>query len=554
MRVLRFCAAVAPIVLLAAACGSRNQRFGGGADGGSAADASRSDAALSPDGLAFGDTGASDATTGIATCADAAKSKSYVGCDYWPTVTGNNVWSIFDFAVVVANASNQTAQITITGPSATSQTATVAPGALQKFYLPWVASLKGPDTNGDGIATPMTASVVEHAGAYHLVSTVPVSVYQFNALEYKPAGGPPNKDWSKCPNDAVANIQCFSYSNDASLLLPSTAMTNHYRVMGQKGWSNYGNPLMGPSFSVTATANGTVVTVKTSTTSQVLAGGAIPAQTGVGQFTIALDAGDVAEVVGQAGDQDDLSGSLVTAQDGQHPIQVITSMPCVDHPEGTAACDHIEESVFPAETLGQHYVVTVPTGPKGNVVGHIVRIFGNVDGTTLTYDPSQPAGCPSTIDAGQVVDCGQVTSDFEVKGDKSFGVFSGMLGGQLLDPTNYPLSAEGDPSQTFAVAVEQYRNDYIFLAPSDYDVSYVDVVGPSGVTATIDGSPVSSFVPIGSSGYGVARVLLGPGNAGAHQLVSTQPVGIQVMGYGQYTSYQYPGGSDLMAIAPPPVK
>ena len=45
-----------------------------------------------------------------------------------------------------------------------------------------------------------------------------------------------------------------------------------------------------------------------------------------------------------------------------------------------------------------------------------------------------------------------------------------------------------------------------------------------------------------------------PGQQGAHQLTSDKPVGIQVMGYGQYTSYQYPGGSDLIAIAPPPVK
>jgi len=128
-----------------------------------------------------------------------------------------------------------------------------------------------------------------------------------------------------------------------------------------------------------------------------------------------------------------------------------------------------------------------------------------------------------------------------------------MLGGQLLDPTNY-ATAEGDPSQSFSVAVEQYRTAYIFLAPSDYDISYVDIVGPPGANVTIDGSSVGGFTQIGSSGYGVVRYQLGAGNAGAHSLQSDKPVGIQVMGYGQYTSYQYPGGSDLTAIAPPPVK
>ncbi len=536
---LRLFSGVVP-VLIVIACGSKGDKFN--TDGGDG------DSSFQSDGLSFGDTkGSGDGTIGIATCADAAAAKSYVGCDYWPTVTGNNVWSIFDFAAVVANASTQAAQITITGPNGFNQTGSVPAGQLQKFYLPWVNSLKGPDTNGDGTAIPMTASVIAHGGAYHLVSTVPVSVYQFNALEYKPSGGPPNKDWSACPNDSFAGIQCFSYSNDASLLLPSTAMTGNYRVMGQRGWSESGTPIMGPFFAITATANGTSVTVKTTAASQVLAGGTIPAQNGVGTFTLSLNAGDVAEIVGQTGDQVDFSGSLITAT---APVQVITGLPCVNQPEGTAACDHIEESVFPAETLGQHYVVTVPTSPGGSPIGHIVRVFGNVDGTTLTYNPSKPAGCPAALNAGQVVDCGQVTADFEIKGNNAFGVGSYSLGGTLVDPVN----GDGDPDQSFAIAVEQYRTAYIFLAPIDYDLNYVDIVGPTGVSVTIDGGNVGAFKAIGSSGFGVSRFKLGAGNAGAHTLASTAPVGIQVMGYGSYTSYQYPGGSDLTAIAPPPVK
>ena len=233
-----------------------------------------------------------------------------------------------------------------------------------------------------------------------------------------------------------------------------------------------------------------------------------------------------------------------------HPVQVITGEQCVFQPEGTQACDPVEESVFPAETLGQHYFVTVPTSPNGNVVGHIVRVFGNVDGTTLTYAPSKPAGCPSSINAGQVVDCGTVAQSFEIKGNNAFGVGSYMLGGSMVDPGN----GKGDPAQSFAVAVEQYRSAYIFLAPSDYDVSYVDIVGPTGVTVTIDGAAVSGFQAIGATGFGVARFKLGAGAGGSHVLAASAPVGIQVMGYGLYTSYQYPGGSDLTAIAPPPVK
>src|SRR5689334_9411171 len=49
------------------------------------------------------------------TCADATAQKSYVGCDYWPTVTANPVWNEFDFAVVIANTGSMNASVTVTG-------------------------------------------------------------------------------------------------------------------------------------------------------------------------------------------------------------------------------------------------------------------------------------------------------------------------------------------------------------------------------------------------------------------------------------------------------
>jgi hypothetical protein len=165
-----------------------------------------------------------------------------------------------------------------------------------------------------------------------------------------------------------------------------------------------------------------------------------------------------------------------------------------------------------------------------------------------------PDGCPATIDAGEVVECGMVTSDFEIKGSHEFAVGSFMLGGTVLDPNPNTYDQEGDPSQSVSVAVEQYRRKYIFLAPSDYDVSFVDIVGPMGVTVTLDSVVVETpFTAIGTTGYGVSRVELGPGQLGAHVLTATKPVGIQVMGYGAYTSYQYPGGLNLALIAPPPI-
>ncbi len=496
------------------------------------------------------------------TCGEAASAKSYIGCDYWPTVVANNVWNIFDFAVVVANAGEDPATVTVDGPGGTHETATVAPNSLAKIYLPWVDALKGAEADSCGAAVGFTKSVKVTGGAFHLVSSVPVTVYQFNALEYKGEGGKPGKSWSSCPGNSDcpssgAPNGCFSFSNDASLLLPSTAMTGNYRVTAHHGWTAsdplFGNtPVTGAYFAITATVDNTNVTVKASSKGAILSGTGIAAIAAGGTGTFKLNAGDVIELVGGSKNTDDLGGALVTAD---NPVQVITGVPCIQTPIGQQACDHIEESVFPAETLGKHYFVTVPTGPKGNVVGHVVRLYGNVDGTALTYAGAKPAGAPATLNAGQVADLAVVSKDFEVTGDHEFAVGSFMLAGALLDPSAGAGKEEGDPSQSNFAAVEQFRKRYIFLSPSDYDLSYVDIVHPDGTTLTLDGADVSSAAKPISGGFSIARVKLGPGkDGGAHVLQASKPVGIQVMGYGLYTSYQYPGGLDLVAIAPPPVK
>lgn len=480
------------------------------------------------------------------TCDEAKLTRSYVGCDYWPTINANNVFQIFDYAVVVANTGTSAADVTVTGGAGGTQTVTVQPGTLEKVYLPWVKDLKGSDATSLGGAVAMTASVVSKGGAYHLVASAPVVVYQFSPLEYKGEGGPSGKSWASCPNISGG---CFSYSNDASLLLPSTAWTQSYRVTGVKGWSS-GGPLgdvMGAYATITAGADGTHVSIALGAKGNVLAGGGIPQTNGGGTLSITLDAGDVAEVVGPIGQNNDLSGSLVTSD---KPVQVMTGIPCIDLPQDQSACDHVEESVVPAEALGKRYVVTTPTAPKGGTGKHFVRFYGNRDGTVLTYTPSMPTGCPPTLNAGSVFECsGMVGQDFVVEGTQEFGVSSFMVGSSVYDPSGD--DPRGDPSQTSFAAIEQFRTSYLFLAPSDYDVSYAVIVGPSDAAPVLDGSNVGSPVTI-SPEMSVWRVTLGAGKNGAHTLTSTKAVGLQVMGYGSYTSYQYPGGLNLTLISPPP--
>jgi hypothetical protein len=465
-------------------------------------------------------------------CAEAAKFHTYIGCDFWPTVTANAVWSIFDYAVVIANTGDAPANVTVQRGGATVQTVTVPPNALNYAYLPWVSQLKGPD-NVCGTPEPFTSSIMVTGGAY-----------QFSALEYSDKGGPPGKDWSSCPaNQCGGGLSCLSYSNDASLLLPSTAMTGNYRIVA------YPSGPLGTDLTITATEDSTQVKYLPISGAGPITGGMGVTVAGDGSVTLTMNAGDVAELVSTSGD---ISGGLVQAN---KPVQVITGVPCLNVPASAGFCDHVEESVFPAETLGSHYFVSRLSAPGGGTpVGQEIRIFGNVDGTNLTYPAgNRPTKATDTINAGQVVDLGIVDIDFEIKGDHEFAIGTWMQGSSVVDPS-HPQNPDGDPSQSLSTAVEQYREKYVFLAPTDYDENYVDVIAPLGSNVSVDTAvvPTTLFTAIGGSTYGVAHLKLTAGNGGAHELISNKPAGIQVVGYGAQTSYQYPGGLNLGLIAPPP--
>jgi IgGFc binding protein len=568
--------------------GSHNNGGGGGPGGGGQSGGGGATIG-SGGGLIGGGDGGSSGGSGLPTddpqtCADAEAAKSYVGCEFWPTVTFTPVWHLFDFAAVVANASQSEAEITVDRGGNMVATAKVAPGSLEKIYLPWVNELKGSDFDKDTRGGRPLSSVRLDKGAYHLKSTVPVTVWQFSPLEYKAgSGGPPNKDWT-CPYPPTLSngngIDCLSVDNDASLLIPTPSLTGTYRLFGKSGTRGPAVPENDDdapgAFAITATQDGTNVTVSllanpaagAGPNHDVEAGNGVAATTGGNKLMLSMNAGDVVELLSTRGSRwlapdSDLSGSLVEAN---HPIQIIATVPITNIPTpavaGNGYADHLEETVLPAEVLGNHYLVAPPTAPKGNAVGHFVRFYGNRDGTMLTYSGTTPPNAPTMLNAGDVVDLKvpgtknevPVTEPFEVQGDHEFAVASIMMGGQLQNPTTDPVGSEGDPSMSFEVAIEQFRQSYIFLAPTDYAASYADVLVPSGAQVTIDGAPLSGpSSPVGAAGWTVVRQPLGPGMNGAHVLRSDQPVGLQFMGFGHATSYYTPGGLNLNLISPPPV-
>ncbi|HVY47217.1 MAG TPA: IgGFc-binding protein [Minicystis sp.] len=470
-------------------------------------------------------------------CSPGELGPSYIGCDYWPTVTLNPVWSGFDFAVAVANASNQTAKVTVTKGSSTVQTATVPPGNLSVFKLPWVAELKGGDVDACQNPPEPGATRLVAGGAYRVRSDVPVTVYQLSPLEYQI--DPPPADCPVATQCGGPDPSCKSFSNDASLLLPATALTGDYNALT---WASSG--LRAGFLAVTATVDGTHV--KVAGKGSFAAGAGIDAS---GDGTVSLDAGDVLELVAEH-DQPvdvfgaDISGTRIRAD---KPVQVIAGHSCANVPHaGTGYCDHLEEGLFPVETLGDDYLVTFPA-EVGDDSPHVVTVAAIDDATNIHFDPGiSPDVTLGPDDAPVVIP--NVTKDVHVTADKP------ILVAQLMQGSTSVPSMQGDPSLSLAIPSQQFRNDYTFIASTTYDTNFVNVIAKAGSSVELDGTaiPGSEYQAIGSSGYVVARHRLSGGDA--HHIKSATAFGIVVYGYGKDTSYMYPGGLDLKSISPPPPK
>jgi hypothetical protein len=209
-----------------------------------------------------------------------------------------------------------------------------------------------------------------------------------------------------------------------------------------------------------------------------------------------------------------------------------------------SACDHLEESMFPVETLGTEYVVTAPALPLfPNGKEQVIRIIAVEPDTELSYEPELPTAPNRILSAGDFIEIPDHAGDVLIKATDKILIAHYMQGQNTG-------GGVGDPAMTLAVPVAQYRTDYLFHAPTNYDLSYVNITAPIDATVVLDGVSIANFARIGGSDYGVVRVPLGGGltGDGNHSATSDQPFGITVYGYGQYTSYFYPGGLDLAEI------
>ena len=460
-----------------------------------------------------------NAGTCAGNCSKMKLGTSYIGCDYFPATLANlhetQPW-VFFYAVVVANTTAQEATVTVTRGINVVAQVKVAPNNAKVVQLPYVDALVTPTINEAG------PSRVVVDGSYRLRSNQPVTVYQYNPLEYQQGNQ-------------------FSYTNDASLLMPTN-------VWGDDTFIVIRNTLNGlPGvYSVIGMEDNTKVTLQPSATGKVVVAGGGVAADGTG--VVMLGEGDVLQVLSGVGggepngpDKADLTGTRVLSD---KPVGVLSGHACSYVPYNILACDHLEEVNLPFANLAKEYLVTSPLvkAPNQNptLKARIVRVIATTDATTITYDPPQPGAPVALAKVGDYAEF-STDKDFKITANFKIAVAEYMIG-------QSGGGGAGDPAMTIGVPIEQYRSNYSFHAPTNYESSFANITAPSDAKITIDGQPVMGLTVIGASGFSGGRVQLSNAGDGDHTITGDKAFGVQVYGYGQYTSYWYPGGLDLNLI------
>ncbi|MBN8615895.1 MAG: IgGFc-binding protein [Deltaproteobacteria bacterium] len=564
-------------------------------------------------------------------CAAAEMESSYVGCEFYAVDLDNAAIgagrdaSSQQYAVVVSNPGFVPSDVTVEVDTAIAgeptapriiQTVTVPPGDLEILRLPrrevdgasslatcatidddacapnescWcrggVRPGSGADDcrcrtsqNGTGLNDGTHSAVTSNA--YRITSTAPLIAYQFNPLD---------------------NVGVFS--NDASLLLPTSAVGETYTVVGwPQTIANSTDPI--EDFDPSSTDEDlraflTIVGTAEATNVHVTLGPAVRsvvsleaggAEYGPGAtLDVVLGAFDVLNLETH-GFNGDFTGTLVEANER---VSVFSGSEASDAPRFTdlanrrCCADHLEEQLFPDATLGRRFFIG-RSAPRSTALNRAfvtsdsvgdfnepeyARIVATVPGTTIVTTSLPPPEDYFEIEQFQSLIL-VADQDMEINTDSPVAVLQVTASQEAVGiPNQYP---GGDPDIIAVPPVEQYREDYVFLTPQYYAFDFLTVIAPYAAEILLDEMPLDpdqcpsapadgrprrmddpppewvvyrcqlSYPDV--IGLPNVRVEDGDQNDGYHTLRATARVSIIVSGFDAFVSYAYAGGLNLDPI------
>jgi IgGFc binding protein/GEVED domain/HYR domain len=334
---------------------------------------------------------------------------------------------------------------------------------------------------------------------------------------------------------AVYGLSRVLYTTDGYLGIPTTALGRGYVVQ------TYGNvhtgvqSLNGSQFGIVACDDDTTVAVLPSATVVGHAKGVV--------YNIHLNQGETYQLRDTNDAPHDLSGTLIVAS---KPVAVFGSHRCANIPNKNVwFCDYIVEQLLPVERAGRNFAL-IPLATRTG--GDTIRVFPVQNKTAISVNGVNVA----TIDLGQYY---QTTRSVPTQITASNPVLVMQYANSAdFDPVTI---VNADPFEVIIPSTDMFMSQYMVCVPDAGYVSYyLNVVAPTGSTVFRNGVaiPGGLFVPISTSGFSGAQVLVTPGvqtltASGASG--GPAPIGVTVYGWAEYDSFGWPGGMYFSDKTPP---
>jgi hypothetical protein len=333
-----------------------------------------------------------------------------------------------------------------------------------------------------GLAAGLTTNGI------HVTSTQPVSVY---------AG-------------------CFVAENWAAAFAayPTSSLGTNYCAMGRAG-GVYGHY---SQIVILATTNDTTVTITPSPNAQL-------SNSETNYFTEILQQGETYQLQSD-NDVGDLTGTVVTSDSpiavfGGAELGVVNSLD-----------DNIlSQEQLPTSDWGFQALALPFAGRSG---GDDYRVLALNNGTAIWTNGIEV----TTLQAGQFYDT-IINGPVQFQGSNPIQVAHFANGERYDNPPNF----YGNDTEILLPATAQFSTSYtVYSLP--LATNYLNIILTNGAVTTLDGTNLNllatNFVSIGSSGYSGAQIPVLPG---AHTITSSQPVEVEVYGFGYWEAYGYVGGA-----------
>ncbi len=485
-----------------------------------------------------------------ATCEEALATRSNIGCEYWAVDLDNaenniNGVPVDDaaggqFAVAVANIGDHGAADVQVHINNADQGAPLDLELIEEAAIPekdlYIFRLPRRDVDGENIKKGVDDGPQTwlSSRAFRITSDVPVVAYQFNPLNQM-------------------------FSNDASLLLPTSGLGKDHLVLGY--------PPSGPVALLTKNRGYITIvgaeedtTVDVTPTYGIVGGEGIDEIPAGDQATFNIGPFDVINLetkfMNLGGLEPDLTGTTVHSN---KPVAVFfgtdLSMVLSDpNAEETCCAEHLEQQILPSEAMGEKFVVSHSAKRNaGSPEPDMYRIIAYANNTDVRTNLPAPNDS-FILGAGEYREVFSTTG-FTVESGGPLHVAQFLVIGTEVSPTT------GDSSLLYVPAVDQRRGLYIFTTAKGFGTNWAVISIPQGAAVRIDDTDVKTNPEcngpridgvLGGITYEEWTCRIQDGvhtiHSGSSPEQATTKIGVYVYGYYGAGSYAYPAGSDLREI------